>query len=101
MSENIANINIFVDVEIKNKAQDVLADLGLDMTTAISLFLRQTIRKNGIPFDLISAKQQAIPRFGSMKGKMHESDDHDWFEPLEDFKEYMQILPLFGKSPLK
>jgi hypothetical protein len=30
-----------------------------------------------------------IPKFGCMKGKMREAIDHDWFEPLEDFKEYM------------
>ena len=27
--------------------------------------------------------------FGCMKGKMQGADEHDWFEPLEDFKEYM------------
>jgi len=28
-------------------------------------------------------------KFGCMKGKIEESSDHDWFEPLEDFREYM------------
>jgi len=27
--------------------------------------------------------------FGCMKGKISEAEDHDWFEPLEDFEEYM------------
>jgi len=85
------NINIRVESEVKNKAQAVFADLGLDMTTAINLFLRQAIRQNGIPFRLSAEKEQVKkgPVFGSMKGKMWEADDHDWFEPLEDFKEYM------------
>jgi len=26
---------------------------------------------------------------GCMKGKITEADDHNWFEPLEDFEEYM------------
>ncbi|MCL1882529.1 MAG: DUF2281 domain-containing protein [Defluviitaleaceae bacterium] len=37
-------------------------------------------------------KKEAVrPPFklGCMKGKYKEADDHDWFEPLEDFKEYM------------
>jgi hypothetical protein len=31
------------------------------------------------------------PRYGlgCMKGRIQEAVDHDWFEPLEDFKEYM------------
>ena len=85
-----ANINIRVDSDIKNKAQDLFSDLGLDMTSAINIFLRQAIRKNGIPFELISeAPRRNPPQLGCMKGKITESDDHDWFEPLEDFEEYM------------
>ena len=26
---------------------------------------------------------------GCMRGKIKEMDDHDWFEPLDDFEEYM------------
>ena len=87
-----ANINIRVDSNVKNKAQDVFLALGLDMTSAINIFLRQAIRKNGIPFELIAEKpaaRTASPKLGCMKGKIHEAKDHDWFEPLEDFKEYM------------
>ena len=85
-----ANINIRVDSDVKNKAQDVFSALGLDMTTAVNIFLRQAIRTNGIPFELVADKpQQKTREFGSMKGRMWEADDHDWFESLEDFKEYM------------
>ena len=83
-----ANINIRVDSEVKSKAQDLFSDLGLDMTSAINIFLRQAIRKNGIPFELVADKpQRKTPQFGCMKGKMRMADD--WDEPLEDFKEYM------------
>ncbi|MCL1872818.1 MAG: type II toxin-antitoxin system RelB/DinJ family antitoxin [Clostridiales bacterium] len=84
------NINIRVDSKVKNRAQDVFSALGLDMTSAINIFLRQAIRKNGIPFELIADEPQKKTRqFGRLKGKMWEANDHDWFEPLEDFKEYM------------
>jgi len=83
------NINIRVDSDVKTKAQDLFAALGLDMTAAINAFLRQAIRQNGIPFRLIAEKQQTrkTPKFGSMKGKMRMADD--WDAPLDDFKEYM------------
>ena len=83
-----ANINIRVDRDVKNKAQEIFFDLGLDMTSAVNIFLRQVIRKNGIPFDLVSEKTQPkTPKLGCMKGKIWVSEDFD--EPLEDFKEYM------------
>ena len=46
------SMNIRMDGEIKKQAQELFAEFGLDMTTAINMFLRQAIREHGIPFDL-------------------------------------------------
>ncbi len=85
------NINIRIDSEIKSSAQKIFSDLGLDMTTAVNLFLRQTVRMNDIPFVLTTKPNQPnsvnnLPfGRGCMKGKMQMTDDFD--EPLDDFKE--------------
>jgi len=47
-----SNMNIRMDSEVKQQAQELFAHFGLDMTTAINMFLRQAIRERGIPFDL-------------------------------------------------
>ena len=46
------NLNIRTDKEIKEEAEMIFSELGLNMTTAINLFLRTTIREQGIPFML-------------------------------------------------
>ncbi len=46
------NLNIRTDREVKDQAEKIFAELGLNMTTAINIFLRTTIRENGIPFAL-------------------------------------------------
>ena len=46
------NLNIRTDKEVKAAAERIFAELGLNMTTAVNLFLRQAIRENGIPFPL-------------------------------------------------
>ena len=46
------NLNIRTDKEIKDQAERIFSELGLNMTTAINMFLRTTIRENGIPFAL-------------------------------------------------
>ena len=46
------NLNIRTEKEIKDQAEAIFSELGLNMTTAINLFLRTTIRENGIPFTL-------------------------------------------------
>lgn len=89
----MSNINIRTDSEIKAKAQEIFAFLGMDMTTAINLFLRQTVRMNDIPFILSTgeARESTAPQLphsrGCMKGKMWIADDFD--EPLDDMQEYM------------
>ena len=46
------NLNIRVDKEIKEHSEKIFNELGMSMSTAINLFLRATIRENGIPFAL-------------------------------------------------
>ena len=46
------SMNIRMDKSIKEQAQELFAEFGLDMTTAINMFLRQSIREHRIPFEL-------------------------------------------------
>lgn len=46
------NLNIRTDKAIKEQAEQIFNELGLTMTTAINIFLRTTIREQGIPFEL-------------------------------------------------
>ncbi|MBQ2837063.1 MAG: type II toxin-antitoxin system RelB/DinJ family antitoxin [Peptococcaceae bacterium] len=46
------SMNIRMDTEVKRKAQMIFAELGMDTTTAVNLFLRQVIRTQSIPFEL-------------------------------------------------
>ena len=90
MGSATASINVRVDGDVKNQAQEVFSSLGMDMSTAVNIFLRQAVRKKGIPFELVTdTPRRKTPKLGCLKGQIHESDDHDWFEPLEDFAEYM------------
>ena len=45
-----------VDTETKLEAETLFDSLGLDMTTAIRLFLRQSINQQRIPFDIVPPK---------------------------------------------
>ena len=82
------NINIRTDNEIKTQAQSVLASLGLDLTTAINLFLRQVICKQGVSFEVSTAPLKRTTRLGGWEGKINVPDDFN--APLDDFKEYME-----------
>ena len=49
---NTTNLNIRIDKTVKESSEKVFEELGLNMTTAINIFLRQVIRVNGIPFEI-------------------------------------------------
>lgn len=46
------NLNIRTDKEIKDQAEQIFAELGITMSTAVNIFLRTAVREHGIPFAL-------------------------------------------------
>ena len=46
------NLNIRMDKNTKDQAEAIFNELGITMTAAINMFFKQTLRKNGIPFEL-------------------------------------------------
>lgn len=51
-----SNMSIRIDSDVKAKAQALFSALGIDMTTAINIFLRQAIQHQGIPFNVTLTK---------------------------------------------
>ena len=62
MENKTSAINIQVDSNVKKEATDVLTELGLSMSSAINLFLKQVVKKNGIPFEItnVSPKKKIL-----------------------------------------
>ena len=52
MAATTSTMNIRMDKDVKEQAQRIFAQLGMDMTTAVNVFLRQAIRYNGFPFEI-------------------------------------------------
>ena len=52
MATMTTNLNIRMDKDVKEQAEKIFSELGLNMTTAINIFLRTSIREHGIPFSL-------------------------------------------------
>ena len=48
----MAQVNIRIDDKLKEQADMLFSELGLNMTTAINMFVRQAVRQGGIPFGI-------------------------------------------------
>ena len=52
MKKQTAPINIMVDKKVKEESVKVLEELGLSMSMAITIYLKQIIKTNSIPFQI-------------------------------------------------
>ena len=46
------NLNIRTDADVKAAAEQIFSALGLNLSTAVNIFLRQAIRQGGLPFEV-------------------------------------------------
>ena len=52
MANNTTNISIRMDSELKKQADLLFEELGMNITTAFNIFVRQALREGKIPFDI-------------------------------------------------
>ena len=77
----MAIINIRVDDKLKNDAERIFSELGLSMTSAITVFLKASIRHEGIPFRVEIPNKKTLKAFkevddissGKVKAKKYSS----------------------------
>ena len=46
------NFTVRMDSDIKKQCEAIYGELGINLTTAINVFLRQSLRVGGFPFDV-------------------------------------------------
>lgn len=83
--------NVSIDADIKKQAQELFAELGMDLSTAINIFIRQALRQHSIPFEITADNpnqetREAIAEVQRMKnnpaiGKAYDDVDQ-MFEEL-------------------
>ena len=56
------NINVRIDTELKQSAEELFADLGLNMSAAITMFLKSAVSHDGIPFEVKRSTPNAETR---------------------------------------
>lgn len=52
MTNSTTNITIRMDSDLKTKADELFNDLGMNISTAFNVFVRQSVREGRIPFNI-------------------------------------------------
>jgi DNA-damage-inducible protein J len=74
----MANLNIRVEQELKNQTKEIFEALGLTMSAAVGVFLRQVVRSGGMPFAMKVGGSEITPTETSEGCGLGESKKERW-----------------------
>ncbi len=85
-------IQIRIDSKTKEAARKTLDGIGLDMSTAVKLFLTNVINRNGIPLDLLTENGFTLAQEQSLLA--------DTKDAKKNSKKYTSLEELFSDLEL-
>lgn len=83
-------MTIRVEPEIKKQVSVLYKNLGLDISTAVGLFFRQSLRCNGIPF-LIEADEPNEETYKAIAAVERGEDVVGPFDSVEEMMESLDV----------
>ena len=83
-----ANLNIRTPKKTKEEAEKIFDQLGISTTTAFNIFLKQVIRTNGIPFELVLDKPNSV----TAKAIDDVDKGNDVYGPFDSVESLMESL---------
>lgn len=90
MASLVSTINVNVDTDIKEQANNLFNSLGLNMSTAINIFLRKSISVGGIPFDVRKPNKELLEALKEsediLNGKIKTKKYHNVKELIDDLE---------------
>jgi len=78
--------NISLDPDLKKASQELYADLGMDLTTAVTIFLKQSLRVQGIPFIITrtTPDEETIMALGEYEGMISNPNKYKRYSNFKD-----------------
>lgn len=81
--EKSATLNLRVNPSLKKRAEEVLAQLGIPMSTAIDIYLNQISMTGSIPFPITLPKAPAILNADLMSAEKIREELKEGFDDIE------------------
>lgn len=87
----MATINIRIEENLKKDAEEVLNELGLGMTSAITIFLKQVVRTNSIPFAIEIPNKETLKAFQEVEDIKSGKKKAKKYSSVEDLRKDLKI----------
>ncbi len=85
MSQSV-NVTFRVDSQLKKQADILFNDLGMNLSTAFTVFLKQSVREQGIPFEISKNTPNAVT-LAAMESAENGEDVYGPYESIDDLME--------------
>ena len=93
-------LNVRIDADLKKQFDSLCSDIGMNMSTAISIFAKKAVRERRIPFELTADSEvehyqtsSGTKRIGVAKGKLHVPKEFaEWDKEVEELFENGDVL---------
>ena len=82
------NVTLRVDEDLKKQADTLFSELGLNLTTAFNIFLRQSVREQQIPFQV----SKNVPNAVTLAVMDAAEKGEDLYGPYESVSDLMEAL---------
>lgn len=82
------NVTFRVDDELKAEADALFAELGMSLSTAFNIFLRQSVREQQLPF----AITKNVPNAATLAAIDAAEKDEDVYGPFDSVSDLMEAL---------
>jgi DNA-damage-inducible protein J len=68
------NLNIRIDRDLKERADAIFGEMGMSLTTAFNVFVRQTLRQGKIPFEIFVDPFYSDRNMGVLRASVADMD---------------------------
>ncbi len=82
------NVTLRVDEDLKKQAEILFSELGLNLTTAFNIFLRQSVREQQIPFQV----SMNVPNAVTLAAMNAAEKGEDLYGPYDSVSDLMEAL---------
>jgi DNA-damage-inducible protein J len=82
------NVTFRVDTDLKQQADALFSDLGMSLSTAFNVFLRQSVREQQLPF----AVSKNVPNATTLAAMDDAENNTNMFGPYNSVEELMEAL---------
>lgn len=92
MGTATANVNFYIDKDLKENADQLFSELGINMNTALNLFLHHSVKEGRLPFEVTDEKPNEVTMAAIEEGRRLVADKNaHGYHDIASLREALEV----------